>query len=395
MKPYVSNLIYNSLAISYWNIDGLYERINNQRICKFENELFSEKVKNFDIIGLVETHCETKDQPILEGYNIYNNCRKKSLGARKASGGLAICIHQAIAKGITIIPPTNSEISWICLKKHFFGMTADIFMAFVYISPEGSSYSSKRDDIFTILQNDIAKYDTQGECIICGDFNAKTCKDADYVEDDIDLNSLINLDNYIQDEPIDRRNLDNRVTDVHGKKLLELCKSTGLRILNGRIMGDLTGKFTCYNYVGSPSVIDYILTKQSYFNNITRFVVNDLCPLSIHCMLSMYIKIPLLCLQNHEDQLIQNPRKLKWKSNSGQAFEQALSTPKIIKQIYEYCNTSFDPNAAGIYTATDKLNDIFHNASEHCKIFVSIPNKSHSKMWSTKYVLRKKKKKMV
>ena len=41
-----------------------------------------------------------------------------------------------------------------------------------------------------------------------------------------------------------------------GRLLNDICIQTGLRILNGRCTGDLTGKCTCHNYRGS-SVVDY------------------------------------------------------------------------------------------------------------------------------------------
>lgn len=40
-----------------------------------------------------------------------------------------------------------------------------------------------------------------------------------------------------------------------GKILLNLCRESGLRILNGRTVGDLQGNFTCITYNGC-SVVD-------------------------------------------------------------------------------------------------------------------------------------------
>ena len=43
-----------------------------------------------------------------------------------------------------------------------------------------------------------------------------------------------------------------------GRKLLSLCKTTGLRILNGRHEGDKVGNFTFFGANGM-SLIDYLL----------------------------------------------------------------------------------------------------------------------------------------
>ena len=56
-------------------------------------------------------------------------------------------------------------------------------------------------------------------------------------------------------------NIINRLSQVstvlpRGRLLKDICIQTGLRILNGRCTGDVTGNFTCHNYRGS-SVVDY------------------------------------------------------------------------------------------------------------------------------------------
>ena len=55
-----------------------------------------------------------------------------------------------------------------------------------------------------------------------------------------------------------RHNMDTSGNN-YGEKLLDLCKGTGLRILNGRFLGDTLGHPTCYSPNGNPSTIDYII----------------------------------------------------------------------------------------------------------------------------------------
>ena len=76
---------------------------------------------------------------------------------------------------------------------------------------------------------------------------------------------------------------------VNGKCLLDLCKSTGLRLLNGRTDCDKMGKLTCINPQGS-SVSDLVLCKTDMFEYINDFKVQDANILSDHCLVSFTIK---------------------------------------------------------------------------------------------------------
>ena len=85
----------------------------------------------------------------------------------------------------------------------------------------------------------------------------------DYVTDDRDSHTPIKDSAlYIHDSQVDRQNQDPHPVDAQGKKLLDLCKSSRLRILNGRTMGDRSGKLTRFPDAcrESPSTLDYMLS---------------------------------------------------------------------------------------------------------------------------------------
>ena len=69
------------------------------------------------------------------------------------------------------------------------------------------------------------------------------------------------------------------------------------RILDGRVDGDKTGKFTRYpsNLRDEPSVIDYALCSTLIMNRIHSFSVLPFTGLSDHCCVSAYIKINDRC----------------------------------------------------------------------------------------------------
>ena len=72
--------------------------------------------------------------------------------------------------------------------------------------------------------------------------------------------------------------------------MLEICTALNLRIFNGRIVGDLEGKKTCFHYNGS-SVVDYVIGSKAILQNVRYLIVNPLMPhLSDHCHVTYAIK---------------------------------------------------------------------------------------------------------
>jgi hypothetical protein len=51
---------------------------------------------------------------------------------------------------------------------------------------------------------------------------------------------------------------------LQGKNLLYYCISYQLRILNGRVLGDAFGKYTCFTPQGC-SVVDYVIVSETFF----------------------------------------------------------------------------------------------------------------------------------
>ena len=55
-------------------------------------------------------------------------------------------------------------------------------MCFLHIPPENSSYTVKNGDDFDTLINDMCKYSSSGDHMLCGDFNARTASDPDFIQ---------------------------------------------------------------------------------------------------------------------------------------------------------------------------------------------------------------------
>ena len=70
----------------------------------------------------------------------------------------------------------------------------------------------------------------------------------------------------------------------YGSELLDFCKQTGLRILNGRVgNNENIGKCT-YVVSTSKSLVDYVISSQQLFPLINIFDVDESNILSDHCV---------------------------------------------------------------------------------------------------------------
>ena len=110
-----------------------------------------------------------------------------------------------------------------------------------------------------------------------------------------------------------------QTTNTYGKNILELCIGSQLRILNGRTIGDSSGKATYFNYNG-VTINDYYLCSSSFIENVTNFKVGDFIPnLSDHCPITINI---LSKFQSSYEENILRPRpvRLKWSKLAEEQF---------------------------------------------------------------------------
>ena len=268
------------IQISAWNINGYKSRLVNN---KLTDALFLKEIENDDIVSLVETHNSNIDDnlsiPGLRRVKVKN----RPSSTTKSSGGLAYFAKENIFKSIVPINNTNTDTIWIKLKKDIFDKKRDVYIGTVYLTP----YKNNNDSSKKILElfEEILAFQEKGEVIVQGDFNARTNVDDDTVTiDKYDEDFMIPVDNLA--EGIQSRNSEDKVSADHrGKELLEMCKSLGLLILNGRKVGDIFGAYTSFQWNGN-SVVDYVLTSHSLYHSINYFRIGKFVPwLSDHCAL--------------------------------------------------------------------------------------------------------------
>ena len=324
----MAGLDKSSITFGVWNIDGLYKRINRRRVNKLlEGDIF-DSIKHIDILMLIETHCTYQNAFHVPGYSIHNQIRPKSQGVKKHHDGISILIKNDIRPGITYLPSNNSELLWFKLNRSFFKLPYDLFVLAVYVCPENSSYAGKSGDIFQLLESDIAKYSQQGKCLVFGDFNGRTRNEPDYwVNDDVLSLYLPPDGSSLTDIPLIRNNCDISDVDKNGKQLLELCKGSGLRIMNGRIFGDSLGYHTCFSKNGNPSTTDYFLCSPEILDTSRFLRVETPSTDSIHCLLSLSISTKLFSTIPipNEHLHMEDISNFSWDSFSQQRFEEVVA----------------------------------------------------------------------
>ena len=172
---------------------------------------------------------------------------------------------------------------------------------------------------------------------------------------------------YIYDNTLKCRSSMDRTVCSRGRRLLELCSQSGLRITNGRIFGDLTGKFTSHCTLGS-SAIDYILCSESILQKLLFMEVHDfICTLSNHCLISCVLSVNFLDVLNRDNtriNLTSLPHKYLWNSQSSENFQSSLRLPTIANKINDFMECKYTCNGT-----CENLNCFVHtNETSLCKI---------------------------
>ena len=150
-----------------------------------------------------------------------------------------------------------------------------------------STNVASRDSIWSLLQEEIAVFSVNNHIILTGDFNARTGSLPDNILMDSDQYVPV-LPEYTVDTPVTRASKD-KTTNSYGKELLDLCISSKLRIVNGRVGSDKDkGDFTCHTPRGS-STVDYTIASVYILGNLAVFQVDELSVHSNYCPLSFQL----------------------------------------------------------------------------------------------------------
>ena len=300
----------------------------------------------------------------MEGYCsiIISPYKKSTKISGRHSGGIALLYEESYKKFFEVVKSSNNSI-WCRISKQTLGKHKDLFICGIYIPPENSTYFN--EEIFEKLEVEIEDFIKKGYVMLLGDFNARTGQESDSVCRDgqnFILNDCSNMS-----FKTSCRNTFNPIVNSHGKRLLDLCKSFDLRILNGRITGDSLGRFT-YSTQNGDSTVDYIITDQCLFNSVKYFTVNKQLFLSDHCPISVWIESSIPQISeidvanlNHLETI---SAQFVWTENSPESFQNAMKSSKVKTLISNFLSRDFqEGNSETVEEAVHLVESIFTTAS--------------------------------
>ena len=212
------------------------------------------------------------DATILGQVRVTNAMRCIGMASRPhkpESGGIAIYAKRKWAPYMEVVQQ-HDEFGILWVRVHGAPrQSCTLFIAVIYFPPYCSNYYDRdggRDveEHYSMLQHDIAHFSGMGKVILMGDFNARIGRhpglaQVSAAEDRAMQAAGIPLPRTYELSLPRRVSMDG-YTNSMGKHLLELCSTSGLAILNGRITGDIYGAYTYYGWNGGHSVVDYVIS---------------------------------------------------------------------------------------------------------------------------------------
>jgi exonuclease III len=360
-----------SLKLCYWNIHGWSSKIIGNKLCDKE---FLGKILNYDIVALAELHSEKKLS--LPGFmNIDQKIRDKTHKGPKIAGGIAIFIKNEYESLIKVYPNKNPNSIWIKIEKEKCGETEDIFIGSFYISPGKKKNVEK--DFYASFNEEIEFFKQKGIVLIQGDLNARVGQELDYIDFDkhLDIGDIDDTESSQEPEVISMtgeiemdyppRNSEDKKVNPRGRDLLDICKVHDLLIANGRVTGDIFGKYTSHQYNGS-ALNDYLLVPNKFYQRISNFTVGDYAPwLSDHC--PIYSNISLnssIDLKTQTDKHNDIDPSFIFDANAKSKFSKGLQSTQMKAKI----NDLLENNDLSAKSLGNSIKLILGENAKSCKI---------------------------
>ena len=320
---------------------------------KIDDLVFQNEIKQHDIFAVNETWLsKEKTINIINGYKFFPLCRGKELG--NIRGGIGWFIREDLRNYIKILYSISTEnFLWCKLDRTFFNFAEDLYICSVYIPPEDSSREKrlKKDHYKTLIENiSNIKSDT---IILIGDFNARTKLYEDVIEfeknvDDFMPQSLLSCAKF-------KRSNQDKKGNKYGKKLVDLCIKTKLYIANGRTLGDLQGKYTCYE--NGTSCVDYAIISEKLHSYIYKLNISEPFLASDHCVLRLTITLPKKAIKITSKN--ESMPTVKWNESNKNKFLNFIKLPCTIKRIKEIENEVDNRFEADTSKTIKSINELY------------------------------------
>ena len=137
-----------------------------------------------------------------------------------------------------------------------------------------------------------------------------------------------------------------------------MCRCTGMRLVNGRVFGDVLGALTCFTSKSKPSTLDYFACESDLLESVEYLNVANPSEISDHCCLSLSLRTPVFRVQKSNANVVNDSAlNFRWEDSSNLDFKKALSDPLVTSIVSEICGEkhSIDENLSlfnkAFYTA--------------------------------------------
>ncbi|CAG2213227.1 unnamed protein product [Mytilus edulis] len=213
-------------------------------------------------------------------------------------------------------------------------------------------------DLFYDLLNAVEKYSSEtSRVFLLGDMNARTAIVNDFIINDNVCGPIFDSFNhifgYLSDTNLPVRRNPDQSTNEFGLKLLNLCRSTGLRILNGRHKDGLASDYTFCGSRGM-SVVDYLLAPYDFLHIIDQFIVCNFTSFSDHAPLHVRLRCIL-----HDSQ---EPERNSGTSNT--SYESYRWKEELKDQCYESLTLNSGSLSQIVFSDIEKSQDGIDNYVE-------------------------------
>lgn len=263
---------------------------------------------------------------------------------------------------------------WIKIDREIIDEENDIYFAFAYIPEYNSNYYNiynlDRLHLFECLEQDAVYFKSLGNVFLLGDLNARTSNKVDF--NDLDsihssiMNIFDNVMNYEPDEIMNLRNSEDKGINTFGRNLLNFCKSSGYRLINGRSLSDKEGKITHISERGN-SVIDYAMASVSTFRELNfDFNVGNFAEFSDHAPLYLHIKckpersVNSECTCNSISNMSSKRNDIFWNNEAKETILDELVSQQLeLDNILTFSDFSSDHINQAVNKFTEKVNSIF------------------------------------
>jgi hypothetical protein len=229
-----------------------------------------------EVLLFTETWLEGTPPSISGFVRRFGAARPRGASAQGPRGGVAAYVADGVGGEVAVWKERPADgVLWIQLA--WDAQRPPLMLGVCYLPPQGSGGCPTRGALtewFETLAEEVTEARGLGPVILAGDFNARVAEEPDFPDQLWEGEERYEaLDDGATGAP--RTSVDPK-TNSHGRSLLELCKSTGMRILNGRTPGDVPAAITSLGPGSeSRSVIDLVLACPYSLAAVERLEVLD------------------------------------------------------------------------------------------------------------------------